>query len=130
MAGPTPSPPQPFPPPAAAVLPSFDEQAFLGRILGNRQAAARILDTFLGSVPAVLARLQAAMAAGDLEGAGKDLHLLAGSSATVSGEALRACAQALEQALRAGDAAQVEAGLPALQDEHERFKAAVREFRA
>lgn len=130
MAGAMPPPPEPPAPPATAALPAFDEQAFLGRLLGNRPAAGRILGTFLATLPPLLARLQAAVAAGDLEGAAKDLHLLAGSSATVSGEALRARAQALEQTLRAGDAAGAEAGLPALQGEVQRFEAAAGAFRA
>ena len=96
----------------------------------KRQAAARILQTFLASTPALLTRIQGAVESGDHEAAGKGLHLLVGSSATVSGEGIRSQAQGLERTLKEGDLAAVAAGLPALGQEFDAFRAAAEGFEA
>ena len=119
-----------LPRPEARTLPVFNQETYLGRLMGNRKAAARILQTFLASTPALLARIQAAVEAGDLEAAGKGLHLLVGSSATVSGEGIRGLAQGLERTLKGGDVTAVAAGLPALGQEFEVFREATQDFEA
>ncbi len=118
------------PRPEARTLPVFNQETYLGRLMGNRKAAARILQTFLASTPALIARIQGAASSGDLEAASKGLHLLVGSSATVSGEGIRGLAQELERALQAGDHAAVANRLPALSLEFDQFQEATRDFEA
>ena len=109
--------------------PVFDPEAFLQRLMGNRKAAVRILDLFLTTTPPVLASVQAAAAAGDWEQAGRKLHLLAGSCATVSATRLYGQARDLEELLKQGDLAAVAARLPGLQDGFHPFQAAVAGFK-
>ena len=109
--------------------PVFDPEAFLQRLMGNRKAAVRILDLFLTTTPPVLAAVQSAAAAGDWEQAGRKLHLLAGSCATVSATRLYGQARDLEELLKQGDLAAVAARLPGLQDGFHPFQAAVAGFK-
>jgi len=125
------APLDPVPPvPVERTVPAFNQETYLGRLMGNRKAAARILQTFLASTPALLTRIQGAVESGDHEAAGKGLHLLVGSSATVSGEGIRSQAQGLERTLKEGDLAAVAAGLPALGQEFDAFRAAAEGFEA
>ena len=68
--------------------PVFDEAAFLGRVLGNREVAVRMALGFLADSAACLARLRDALAAGDTSATARELHLFKGSSGTIGGTAL------------------------------------------
>ncbi len=110
--------------------PVFGPEAFLQRLLGNRKAAGRILDLFLTTTPPVLAAVQAAAATGDWEQAGRKLHLLAGSCATVSATRLYGQARDLEQLVKGGEFAAAAAGLLNLPLAFEQFHAVATRFLA
>ena len=96
--------------------------------LGNQQAAAEILQTFLVAAPTILTQIEHAVTVPDPQVVGQLLHSLAGSSATVGGMGLCLQAKKLEQTLLAREFASVAAGLPVLFDEFERFKEAAQAF--
>ncbi len=121
--------PEPASGPTEDVPPAvFDQAGFLGRMLGNRKAAVRVLDVFLSDAPRRLARLQDAAESGQSEAVVRELHTLKGSSATVGGNALHAMARELEIAVKSGDPGALSAGMPALFQEFERFRAASKDF--
>ena len=106
----------------------FDSEDFVARLLGNQQAAAEILQTFLVAAPTILTQIEHAVTVPDPQVVGQLLHSLAGSSATVGGMGLCLQAKKLEQTLLAREFASVAAGLPVLFDEFERFKEAAQAF--
>ena len=81
----------------------FDQAGLLRRLMGNRKAAASIVQGYVEDCPQHLARYQAALDSGDLSTAATELHLIKGSSATVGAEGVRRAAQALEQNFKTGD---------------------------
>ena len=110
--------------------PVFDPEAFLQRLMGNRKAAGRILAIFLGTTPSVLEAAQSAATAGDWELAGRKLHLLAGSCATVSATRLYSQTRELEDLVKQGNLAAAAGGLPNLPLAFEQFHAVATAFLA
>ena len=83
----------------------FDEEALLGRLMGDRQLAGIVLKGFLQDVPSQLNNLRARLDEADAPGARSQAHALKGAAATVAAEGLRAIALAMEQAGAAGQLA-------------------------
>jgi HPt (histidine-containing phosphotransfer) domain-containing protein len=98
--------------------------------MGSRKAAGRILALFLTSTPPVLEAVRAAAAAGDWEQAGRKLHLLAGSCATVSATRLYALTRDLEELVKRGEVAEVASSLLHLPLAFEQFHAVATLFLA
>jgi len=117
-------PPTPIPVVTSTLpLPSiFDEATFVDRLMGNRNAAKRVLEAFLGDTPRRLLRLRDAIVSGQCAVAAAELHALKGSSATVGGDALLAWTKAMEQEAKADHLEVLTAKLPGLLQEFERFK--------
>ncbi|MDR3703184.1 MAG: PAS domain S-box protein [Candidatus Sulfopaludibacter sp.] len=112
----------PGPLPAAAV---FSSDALLGRLMGDRQLAGRMLSTFLGDVPSQLNNLRRRLAEADAPGTRSQAHTLNGAAATAGAEALRAVAVEMERAGAAGELDRCRETLPRAWEEFERFKSAV-----
>jgi HPt (histidine-containing phosphotransfer) domain-containing protein len=83
---------------------------------------------FLEDMPRQIEALRSYLEAGDAEGAVRQAHTIKGASANVGGESLRATAFEMEKAARAGDLADVVAGLPALEFRFGRLKEAMQDF--
>ena len=115
--------------PGAGVAPHnksvFDQEALLGRLLGDRQLAARVLRGFLQDVPCQLKKLRERLDDSDAPGARLQAHALKGAAATVAAENLREIALAMEQAGRAGKLDGCGQLLPSAVQEFERFQSAV-----
>ena len=79
---------------------------------------------FLADGPALLERARAALAAGDVEAAGRAAHALKGNAASLGAVPLSAACNAVEREARAGRVP----SLQVLEAELERALAAVREL--
>ncbi len=106
----------------------FSEEEFLGRLMGNRKAAASVLQGFLEDSPRHLALLQSALASGDLATAASECHLIKGSSATVGAATLLAGVRRLEKVVLAGDLKAFRSGLPGLIRDFEQFRQVAQGF--
>jgi len=104
----------------------FDADSLLQRLMGDRELAEIILNVFLGDAPLVLKRLCDALNESDAEGARMHAHTLKGSAATVSAEALRAVAMAMETAATEGRLDRCCELFPRAADEFELFEKTVR----
>ncbi len=100
---------------------AFDAPALLRRLLGNRAAAARIIQTCLRDMPGRMAKLVEAVELGDVARAAGELHTLKGSAAYLAGEAVRATALAMEADAKDGNLGSLRLALPDLQREVEQL---------
>ncbi len=103
----------------------FGGEALLGRLMGDRQLAGRMLSAFLGDVPSQLNNLRRRLAEADAPGARSQAHTLKGAAATAGAEALRAVAMEMERAGTAGQLDRCREKLPRAWEEFERFRLAV-----
>ena len=116
------------PEPTGAVLDKavFDEKDLLSRLIGDRRLAGTILKGFLEDFPSLLENLQKRLDEADGPGAALQAHSLKGAAAAVSAGGLRALAQAMERAGKAGELDDFSELLPRTDDEFERLKGALR----
>ena len=114
---------------AAAASPAanavFDEAGLLKRLLGDKALAQKILAGFLQDIPAQLLSLHGCLVDGDAPTARRLAHTVKGAAATVSANALRAAAVETEEAVKAGGLDQLPALLISLENQFDRFKAAL-----
>jgi len=104
----------------------FDGESLLQRLMGDRELAEIVLNVFLGDAPLVLRRLCDALSESNAAGARLHAHTLKGSAATVSAEALRAVALAMETAAAEGRLDRCCELFPRAADEFELFDKTVR----
>jgi Amt family ammonium transporter len=97
-----------------------DMAAFLERCLGNPQVAFRVLDVFSIQAKEELARLQRALADGDLEQLARLAHSLKGSASNISADNVRNAARELEKFAVAGETEPLAAKLGELKTELDR----------
>jgi CheY-like chemotaxis protein len=107
---------------------AFDGAAFLKRLSGDQALAETIAKRFLGDIPKQLCNLRKHIEEGDATKAGRQAHTLKGAAATVSANALRAIAFEAEQAAKAGKLEEVAELLPRVEEQVERFRAALMEW--
>lgn len=103
----------------------FDSEAFLVRILGDRQLAGTILKGFLEDCPALLNNLRKRFVEADTPGARLQAHTLKGAAATVSASSLSAVAREMERAASAGELKHFGELLPRAAAEFEQFKSTI-----
>ena len=101
---------------------TFNPDALLRRLMGNRQLAGDILKAFLQDVPSQLTNLRARLDEADASGTRLQAHALKGAAATVAAEGLQAIGQAIERAGSSGQLDQCGELLPRAVEEFERFK--------
>ncbi len=89
--------------PAAADAHLLDLEDLRSRMLGDEQLVRCVLASFAAELDGLLAKLQAALDAGDFETLGLVAHGLKGASANMGARALRRAAYELEQAARGGE---------------------------
>jgi HPt (histidine-containing phosphotransfer) domain-containing protein len=112
------------PEPAAALV--FDRTALLERLMGDETLAQPVVEAVLEDYPRQVTKLEACLQSGDAAGAARQAHTLKGAASNIGAEALRATAVKLEHVCRTGDLVAVGAGLPGINLEFERLRAAVR----
>ncbi len=102
-------------------LPGFDVALGTARFLGDQVRLRRMMEVTAKTLPADMASVRAALAAGDVEGAGRLAHGLCGSLGNIGATVAFEAAKALETVCRDGDrpsmlraAAQLETATEAL----------------
>ncbi|MHB0874786.1 MAG: response regulator [Anaerolineae bacterium] len=100
----------------------FDREAFLARAMGDEELLLAVTEAFLADMPLQIEKLSVAVEAGDSALTEQQAHSIKGASATVSANALRAVALAIENAGRAGDVSTPRVSLPQLLAEFERLR--------
>lgn len=88
--------------PAPASLQALDHAAGLDRMMGDEAMYLRVLTRFHSDYADTVARLRAALAAGDATLAHRIAHTLKGAAAMIEARGLRALALEVEQVLKAG----------------------------
>jgi PAS domain S-box-containing protein len=106
---------------------TFDEKALLGRLLGDRQLAGKLLKGFLDDAPVQLNNLRRRLDAADASGARSQAHALQGAAGTAAAEGLRAVALEIERAGSAGQLDRCGELLPRAVEEFERLKSALQQ---
>ena len=86
-------------------VPVLDRDHLLEMTDGDVVFEHELLSTYRASVENTLARLRAAMAAGEVTQVMRQAHALKGASLNVGAQAMGECAAAIEAAARAGDLA-------------------------
>ena len=114
-------------PPREEVIGIFNEKELMERLMGDRSLAGKIVAGFLQDAPSQLRRLGEKLEQGDADGARRQAHMLKGAAATVSADALRALALAVENAARAGELERAASLLPRMSGEFEQLKTAVKD---
>ena len=99
----------------AETTPVIDQPTLLGRCLRRPDIAARVLDTFRQTVPALAEAIEQCLRAGQTEQAGRHAHTLKGAAANISAEPLREVAARLERLGKAGAEAAALSALPELE---------------
>jgi HPt (histidine-containing phosphotransfer) domain-containing protein len=93
--------------------------------MGDEALATRVLTGFLEDMPDQLQALAKFVEAGSAQGVEDLAHRIKGASANVGGEAMRAVAQEMELAGRAGDLAAAQVRLPGLGAQFARLREAI-----
>ena len=101
--------------------PMVNFEELVGRCMGNTEIAERLVVKFCTKVDADLARLSAAVGAGDADQVGRLAHGLKGAAANVSCERIRAAVEQIETLARSGQAEQAGTLLPALDEAHRKL---------
>ncbi len=104
---------------------AFEEDEFLNRMLGDRRLAGQIVRGFLDDFPAQLTNLRKRLEEADGPGVASQAHALRGAAAAVSASGLRALAEALERAGKAGKLDDFGELLPRADREFARFRSAL-----
>jgi len=104
---------------------TFDEEALLRRLMGDRQLASAIVNGFLDDFPIQLKNLHGLLSRGDAPAVRLHAHALKGAAATVGAEGLRSITSAIEEAGKAGNLNRCIELLPCAAKEFERFKTIV-----
>jgi PAS domain S-box-containing protein len=104
---------------------TFDADALLARLMGDRQLASSVVNRFVEDVPEQLNKLRERLEQADAEGTRRQAHTLKGASATAAAEDLREIALAIESAAKAGNLGECDGLVRAAAEEFERFSRAV-----
>ena len=113
-------------PPSVSVV--FNREAFLERMMGDKQFAQDVVAEFLKELPELLMELKEKAALGAVEPIWKHAHKIKGSAANVGGETLRDVAFEMEQAGKAGDLARVVRCIPKLEIQASRLSEALQSW--
>jgi CheY-like chemotaxis protein/HPt (histidine-containing phosphotransfer) domain-containing protein len=103
----------------------FSEAEMLGRLMGDRTVAGRVIAGFLQDVPVQLRLLEDRLKAGEAKESWRLAHGLKGGAATVSAALLQEVAWQVEEAARAGDLERAAQFLPRLHDQFEQLRVAL-----
>lgn len=88
-----------------------------------------IVDVYLADIPTQIAKLQAALGAGDVESAHRLAHTIKGASANIGAESILEVAAAIESAARNADLPRAAQLMPRLSPELHALQTAVENFR-
>ncbi len=108
--------------PDERVKATFDGEALLGRLMGDRELAGAVLKGFIAEAPSQLNNLRRRIEAADAPGTRAQAHALNGAAATVAAESLHMIARAMERAGTTGQMERCGELLPRAVEEFERLK--------
>ena len=108
--------------------PVFSCEAFLERMMGDREFAREIASGFMKEMPTLLREMKEKVTLGALDSIWKHAHKMKGSAVNVGGEALRDVAFEIEQAGKVGDLARVVRSLPELEVQSSRLTEALQKW--
>ncbi len=108
--------------------PVFDKTGMMARLMGDEDLAHTVVEGFLEDIPRQITALRGYLESGDASRVERQAHTIKGASAHLGGEALRAMALEIEKAGKAGNMKAVAAGLPELEAQFARMKAALNRF--
>jgi HPt (histidine-containing phosphotransfer) domain-containing protein len=92
------------------------------RVTGDdREILVEIIEVYLEDLEHMMGEVRKSLDAGDSPGVELHAHSLKGAAANVGGQRVRAVAQGMERAGKAGNIDEARALLPALEAESERF---------
>jgi PAS domain S-box-containing protein len=100
---------------AAAVVPVWDKEAMISRLMDDEDLARTIAAGFLADVPRQMDALTNALRAGDTAACGRLAHTIKGAAANVGGDVLQATAADMERAAASGTLDEVSACLPPME---------------
>ena len=103
----------------------FDMPGLLGRLMGDKKLATRVMDSFLADMPRQLLSLAKFVAAGSVPDVENQAHRIKGAAASVGAVAMEAVALEMEMAGIAGNLAGVTERMAALSAQFARFEEAV-----
>ncbi|MGD9947292.1 MAG: response regulator [Desulfobulbus sp.] len=104
------------------VLPVWDREGMLARLMGDTQVAKTIGRGFLADVPLQIKELKTSLSAGDAAGVVRQAHTIKGAAAIIGGERLKAVAREIEQSAQTGPLGALHAHLDAMRTEFEVLK--------
>jgi HPt (histidine-containing phosphotransfer) domain-containing protein len=105
----------------------FDEAQLEAITGGDKDFEHEVLEEYLSSAPVDVAKLAAAVAAGDAAAAASAAHALKGASATIGAKGFAVIALELEQAGKKADLADAPAALARLEAEYRELAASLRQ---
>ncbi len=111
---------------AAPTAVPFDQEDLFDRLMGDREIARVVIETFIDDIPRQLAALESHLRAGDAAGAHQRAHSIKGAAANVSSPALQHVAAAMQEAGKAGDLRTMAARFPELESQFHAAAAAMR----
>lgn len=107
----------------------FDHQDLVRRLGENQALARKVVHAFLEAAPSQLSNLRRQLTGRDVQAVRREAHTLKGAAATISAPVLRGLALKAEQAIEAGEWTTVEELLPRMDDQLERLRTAVADWR-
>jgi CheY-like chemotaxis protein len=110
---------------AEGELAVFDLETMLKRLLGDKNLARIVLEGFLQDIPQQMQALQEMLAGDDAAAAERQAHSIKGAAASVGGECMRAVAQEMEKAGKAGDLAFMRQRMIDLEEQFDRLRQAM-----
>ena len=119
--------PQPTAEPERSFLcPVFDYEALTDRLLDDDEIVCTIVQGFLADMPNQIAALKQYLDNAEISNAERQAHTIKGAAANVGGMVLSQVAYEMEKAGKAADPAAAAALMPALVDQFDTLKAAMR----
>ena len=105
----------------------FDHEQLAAITGGDQEFEREVLEEYLNSVPADIAKLTAAVAAGNAAAIGAAAHAIKGASATIGAKGFAAIALELEQAGKKAELSGAAAVLARLESEHQELAAVLKQ---
>ena len=99
----------------------FREKEFIGRLMGDRDLAGKIMDKFIHEAPDQMSSLKKSIETGD-GSAARFAHTIKGASSNIGAMLLKKPAEEMERLLKEGKAEDALAVYPELEKELENFK--------
>ena len=109
-------------------VPVFDKPGMMARLSDDEDVARMLIECFLDDIPKQILALRGYLEKDDVKSAERQAHTIKGASASMGGEAMRAVANEMEIAGKAGEREVITAHLPELETQFARLKEAMNNY--